>query len=233
MPRAADAVVLEMSSEQRPPELDTGTAGASARREHERRRANREKRVRERHPHIGGALLALRDDPTHEAVWARGAGGEEHVAVVLQNRLRPEAIVLHDRRIPRTRSNIDHIAVAPSGVWVIDTKRYKGRVAVQAPLFGKAKLTIAGRDQTKLIDGLAKQVALVTGAMTTIAPGVPVHGALCIVEADLPVLGTTTFRGFPLLHPRPLAKRINRGEVLPADRVRPTAVALAERFPVA
>jgi hypothetical protein len=37
-------------------------------------------------------------------------------------------LVLHDRAIPGTRSNIDHIAVVPSGVWVIDTKQYRGRV---------------------------------------------------------------------------------------------------------
>jgi hypothetical protein len=214
-------------------EFEAGTAGASARREHERRRTNREQRVRERHPYIGGALLAFSDDPTHETAWATGARGEEHVAAVLKARLRPEAVVLHDRRVPRSRANIDHIAIAPSGVWVIDTKRYTGKVAVHAPLFGKAKLTIAGRDQTKLIDGLGKQVALVTEAMASIDPDAPVHGALCIVDADLPLLGTTTFRGFPLLHPKPLAKRINRGEASGVERVRLTAGALAERFPVA
>jgi hypothetical protein len=37
-------------------------------------------------------------------------------------------VVLHDRAVPRGRANIDHIAVVPSGVWVIDTKRYRGRV---------------------------------------------------------------------------------------------------------
>jgi hypothetical protein len=222
-----------MSSDPDPQRLDTGTAGASARREHERRRANREARTRERHPHIGGALLALREDPTHETVWARGAKGEEHVAKVLGERLRPEAVMLHDRRVPRTRANIDHIAIAPSGIWVIDTKRYTGKVAVNAPLIGKAKLTINGRDQTKLIDGLAKQVALVSNAVEAISPGVPVQGALCIVDADLPLLGTLKFRGFPLLHPKPLTKRINRGDVLATDRIRSTAIVLAERFPVA
>jgi hypothetical protein len=232
-PNGGGAESPEVSSEHQQSALETGTAGASARREYDRRRANRERRVRERHPHIGGALLALRDDPDHETAWARGARGEEHVADVLASRLRADAIVLHDRRIPRSRANIDHIAIAPSGVWVIDTKRYSGKVAVHAPLFGKAKLTIAGRDQTKLIDGLAKQVALVTEAMSTIAPDAPVHGSLCVVDADLPLLGTTTFRGFPLLHPRALAKRINRAEALAPDRVRPIAVELAGRFPVA
>lgn len=33
---------------------------------------------------------------------------------------------MHDRRIPRSRANIDHIVVTPGGVWVIDTKRRVG-----------------------------------------------------------------------------------------------------------
>ena len=50
--------------------------------------------------------------------------------------------MLHDRRIPGTRANIDHIAVASSAVWVIDAKRYNGKLAVSPPLFGNAKLMI-------------------------------------------------------------------------------------------
>jgi len=34
---------------------------------------------------------------------------------------------LHDRRIPPTRANIDHIVIAPTGVYVIDAKNYAGR----------------------------------------------------------------------------------------------------------
>lgn len=222
-----------MSTSDHPPELDVGVAGASARREHARRHANRQQRVRARHPLIGGALLALSDDPMHEKVWARGAGGEERVARVLADRLPPEAIVLHDRRIPGSSANIDHIAVARSGIWVIDTKRYTGKVGIKAPLFGEAKLTINGRDQSKLVEGLSKQVELVRTAADILAPGAPVHGALCIVDADLPLLGATTFRGFPLLHPRPLAKRISRTAVITPDRVHQIAVALSGRFPAA
>lgn len=33
----------------------------------------------------------------------------------------------HDRRIPPTRANIDHIVIAPTGVYVIDAKNYTGR----------------------------------------------------------------------------------------------------------
>jgi len=36
--------------------------------------------------------------------------------------------ILHDRRIPGSRANIDHIVVAPSGVWIIDAKRYSDQL---------------------------------------------------------------------------------------------------------
>ena len=178
-------------------------------------------------------MLALADDPTHETAWARGARGEERVAELLAKHLNTGVVVLHDRRIPRSRANIDHIAVAPSGVWVIDAKRYKGKVAVSRPLLGQAKLTIAGRDKSKLLDGLARQVDLVQLVLATVAPTVAVHGALCFVEADLPMLGALTFHGYPLLYPKPLAKRINAAGPVTSDQISLLAGALARRFPSA
>jgi hypothetical protein len=53
------------------------TAGASARREHERRKSRREHAVRDKHPRIGALLLALREPPAHERRWAHGVAGEE------------------------------------------------------------------------------------------------------------------------------------------------------------
>jgi hypothetical protein len=210
-----------------------GTAGGSARAEHARRRANRERRVREKHPRIGGVLLALQDEPGHEQVWARGAVGEEVVARALAKYCNDHAVILHDRRVPGGRANIDHIVVAPSGVWVIDSKRYKGKVAIQKPLFGQPKLTIAGRDKTKLIDGLAGQVATVEKAMAEVAPGTPLRGALCFVDAELPLLGNLSFNGYPLLYPKRLAKRINADGPLAADEVQRVAAELSRRLPCA
>jgi hypothetical protein len=53
----------------------------------------------------------------------------------------------------------------------VDTKRYKGKIKVAKPLLGSARLEIAGRDRTKLVDGLAKQVEAVAGLVAEIAPG--------------------------------------------------------------
>jgi hypothetical protein len=213
------------------PEIDYGAAGASARREYERRRASRERRAHERHPRLGRVILALAEAPQHERAWASGGGGEEMVAASLAKRCNGGAIVLHDRAIPGSRANIDHIAVAPSGVWVVDTKRYSGKVAISRPLLGKPKLTVAGRDRSKLATGLAHQVDLVRAVLADERLSVPLHGALCFVDADLPLLGTLKFAGFPLLYPKALARRLNDDGPMGAETVDLVATRLAKRFP--
>jgi hypothetical protein len=209
---------------------ESGTAGASARREYERRRENRERRAHERHPHIGRLLLALQQAPKHEVAWERGAAGEEQIGRRLAELCGERVILLHDRCIPGSRANIDHIAIAPTGVWVIDTKRYRGKVVVEKPLLRQPKLKIGGRDRSGLVDGLARQVEAVRAAVLEIDPGVPVHGALCFVEADLPLLGTLRFAGYPLLYVRALAKRLNAPGEVSAVRLRTVAQAVAVHF---
>ncbi len=171
-----------------------------------------------------------------EKHWATGAQGEQILAESLAERC-PDVPVLHDRRIPRHRANIDHIAVAASGVYVIDTKRYRGKIKVRQPLFGAPKLKIAGRDQTKLIDGLAKQVAVVQAVLEEVAPEVPVHGCLCFVapegfmaDSGLPVLRTLKINGYPLYYPRRLARRLNHPGQLTPEQTCQIRATLAERL---
>jgi hypothetical protein len=214
------------------PAIDTGTAGASARRAYERRRARREARTLRRR--FGGLRLALGAAPSYEQAWLRGAEGEEEVARRLTKHLREEAVLLHDRRMPRTKANIDHIAVARSGVWVIDAKRYKGKATVSKPFLGEAKLMIAGRNRSHLAGGLARQVDAVEAVMAEFGATVPVHGAFCFVGTELPAIGTLTFGGYPLLSPRRLAGRIKkRGRTAESNLVDAVAAHLSSRFPAA
>jgi len=221
------------------PDFDAGTAGASARREGERRRANRELRIREKHPLTGGMRVALGKAPAHERAWETGAAGEEAVAESLTRRC-PGVLALHDRRMPGRQANIDHLAIAPSGVHVIDAKRYKGKIEVLKPLFGKPKLMIAGRNKTRLVEGLTRQVDAVRTTLAEIAPGTPVHGCFCFINpegllaaSDLPMLRTLSIDDYALLYPRKLAKRLNRPG--PLDEAEATRVTqeLAARFPAA
>jgi hypothetical protein len=175
-------------------------------------------------------LLALRGGPQSERAWAVGAAGEEAVALALEARCADSVCLLHDRRVPNSRANIDHLAITPAGAWVIDSKKYKGKVEVRTPLFGDARLMIDRRDRSKLADGLARQVVAVAAA---VGPGVPVHGAFCLVDAELPLVRTLTFRGYPLLGRRKLAKTLNAPGALSDAEVCALAARLAERFQAA
>ena len=217
------------------PAIDRGQAGASAAREHRRRKSNREARTRARHPWIGALLLALRREPQHELAFQRGAEGERAVAAYLERRTAGRStILLHDRRMPRGHGNIDHIAVAPSGVFVIDAKNIKGKVRVATPLFGTTRLLIEGRERTKLIDGVDRQVAAVRDALVGNGHGnVPVQGVLCFTVADLPLLDTRKIRGHLLLHRRRLAKRLNSDGQLQAAAIDAIAETIAVALPPA
>ena len=73
------------------PQLDRGTPGASDAREHERRRRNREARVRRRHPLIGGLLLAIGGAPAHEPEEPTGGSGKQPRTLSLRRLLRRRA----------------------------------------------------------------------------------------------------------------------------------------------
>lgn len=220
-------------------DLDLGTAGAGARREFERRRLKREAKTREAHPHVGDLLLRFQGPPQSEKAWQTGAIGEEAVASHLAKTC-PGVAVLHDRRMPGSRANIDHIAVAPSGVLVIDAKRYKGKIEVRKPWFGDAKLVIAGRDKTKLVDGLKRQVDAVKAGLSIIEQDVPVGGCFCFINPDgqaggsgIPLLRTLEIDGFPLFYPRRLSKQLKRPGPLGAEQIAVLAEVLVELFPAA
>jgi len=194
---------------------ETG-AGESARREAQRLRDARAERAagRTRAWRVIDAFSEReRSSRLHERNWETGVGGEEEVAQLIAGRC-PAVPVLHDRRLPGSGANIDHIAIAPSGVYVIDTKCYRGKVEVINPLLGKPRLIIAGRNHTRLVDALAKQVRAVRGVL---ADDVPVYGCFCFVNppgrlarSALPTLWTLRIADFRLYAPRRLARQLNQ-----------------------
>jgi Nuclease-related domain len=221
---------------------DSGDAGRSARREYERKRQRRLQSTSHR-SRLARLIAALfgpsakeKRQMAVEKRWATGGQGEAILAEFLAKRC-PDVPLLHDRCMPHSRANIDHIAVGASGVYVIDAKRYRGKIEVRQPLFGAPKLRIAGRDRTKLVDGLAKQVAVVETTLADLAPKVHVHGCLCFVapegfmaDSGLPVLRTLKINGYPLYYPRRLARRLNRSGALTPEQARQIHAALAEKL---
>jgi hypothetical protein len=75
----------------------------------------------------------LRFRPSPEAVaWRRGAAGEQCTARLLDPLERHGWVVLHNLAVPGSRANIDHLVIGPGGVFVIDSKQYRGRLQLDS-----------------------------------------------------------------------------------------------------
>ena len=93
-------------------------------------------------PRLGlvlGALAAmatawgLRFKPSPDAVaWRQGAAGERRTARLLAPLERQGWAVLHDLAVPGSAANLDHLVIGPGGVFVIDSKQYRGRLQLDA-----------------------------------------------------------------------------------------------------
>jgi hypothetical protein len=120
----------------------------------------------------------LRFRPSPDAVaWRRGAAGERRTARLLDPLERHGWAVLHDLAVPASRANIDHLVIGPGGVFVVDSKHYRGRLRLDPSgrlWHGRYSLAPALR----AVDFEADQAARVlTDPDVVVVPIVAVHGA--------------------------------------------------------
>ena len=230
--RTIHCVSCPIAPDPEPPEIDVGVAGRSARQEHERRVAKREAAVKQRWgDRIGDVVLALTDQPQSTRAWAVGVRGEEKLAKALDG-----FTVLHDRRVPGTRGNIDHIVIASSGTFVVDAKNYEGRIEIRNHgwfLRPDERLHVGRRDCSALADKLGWQVAAVEKAL--LAAGVealpPITPVLCFIDGDWPLIAPPeVFRGVRLESAKSLRKRLS-GDVLDEAAVAWVSRTLAMALP--
>src|SRR5512133_2374839 len=120
----------------------------------------------------------LRFRPSPDAVaWRRGAAGERRTARLLNPLERQGWAVLHDLAVPGRRANLDHLAIGPGGVFVIDSKQYRGRLQLDPSgqlWHGRYPLALALRAVSFQADQAA-QVLPDPGIV--VLPVVAVHGA--------------------------------------------------------
>lgn len=171
-----------------PPAIERGTPRASTEREYQRRAAEQGHEIgaRSRPGLVGRAMKLLADEPPSRTADPNGAEGERRLARLLDTELR-DAVTLHDRKVPITRSNLDHLVIAPSGIWLIDAKRDAGEVECRSTgAFGSSepRLFVNGRNQTRLIHAMGWHVAAVRAQLDTIGFGeVPVHPVVCFTSS--------------------------------------------------
>lgn len=148
--------------------------------------------IRERRPVLGRLVTAVTPKPQmgtlsqSTTAWDKGAVGERRVAEILDALVGIE--VLHDRLVPgKGAANIDHIVVGASGVFVIDAKKYDGTLEVRnkGSMFRPdERLYVAGRDRTKLTEGVLGQVEAVRTVLADGWSTVPVYGILCFIGCN-------------------------------------------------
>lgn len=197
------------------PGEDRDVAGASADRERDRRKAKDRAATKAKYGGgmVGDIAVALSPERQSTRAWGTGAIGEREVGAALDRLTSASIRVLHDRRIPRSKANIDHIVVTPSGVWVIDTKRYVDKRVerrAEGGLFSPRvqKLYVRGSDKTLLVDGMLKQVGHVREAVGE----VPITGVLCFVDADWSLFAESfTVNGVQVMWPKKLITLLKRG----------------------
>ena len=212
---------------------ESGRAGASAQKEFERRHQKRETVLDERFGSFAGLIKFLVDDPQSTRAWAKGSEGERLLAEALTRWVGDRAVLLHDRKIPRSSANIDHLAIAATGVWIVDAKKYKGRL--QRRDKGGWRSTdyhvyVNGRDQTKLAVGLHKQATVVRAALDDL--DVPVHSVLCFIEAEWDFfLKPFQVEGVWVTYGKHLAEMIGAAGPLADDEVLRVANLLAAALP--
>jgi hypothetical protein len=145
--------------------------------------------------------------------WRDGARGERATARRLQRLERHGYVVLHDLQVPGSHANLDHLAVGPAGVFVIDSKYYRG--ALQLGVDGM--LWYGGYP-------LAQQLATAVWASVRVAealqlpPEVPVIPLLVIHRAPVP-WGGLTVAGVQVIPPSALANTLGREAILLAAQV--------------
>jgi Nuclease-related domain len=143
----------------------------------------------------------LRFRPSPDAVaWRRGAAGERRTARLLSHLERHGWTVLHDLAVPGSRANLDHLVIGPGGVFVIDSKQYRGRLQLDPSgrlWHGRYPLAATLRAVSFEADRAAQVLA--DPGVVVVVPIVAVHGARVpwgkVVVQGVPVVSARRLPG--------------------------------------
>ena len=114
--------------------------------------------------------------------FLKGAQGEEWVAHELAF-LSADYTVFNGLRLGGGKQNFDHIIVGPAGIFVVETKNWKGSVE-----FRDGKLFAGGREPSRPpLRQVKAAAAELLGFLDDSGCGhLPVHSVLCFIETELP-----------------------------------------------
>jgi hypothetical protein len=167
----------------------------------------------------------LRSRPSPAArAWRRGAAGERRTAQLLGPLERHGWVVLHDLAVPHSQANIDHLVIGPGGVFVIDSKQYRGRLRLD-PSGGLWHGRYPLAPTLQAVSFEANQAALVLPD-----PGLAVVPIVAVQGAQVP-WGKVVVHGVPVVSARRLPSMLRQlPAVLGPERVSDLADQARVRF---
>jgi ssDNA-binding Zn-finger/Zn-ribbon topoisomerase 1 len=157
---------------------------------------------------LAAFAVAVFELPQTTIAWRKGAEGERRTATYLAGLEEAGFVVLHDRRVPGYGGNLDHVAIGPSGVWAIETKRLSGKVEISGD-----DVRIGGRRQDGIIDQAFREAIAVQVALRDqLDPlGLTVTPIICLHDGQLPWFNRSV-RGVQLVSGQGLIRQLGGGE---------------------
>jgi hypothetical protein len=170
--------------------------------------------------------------------WVQRAESERRSRARLRLVEGEGVIVLNDRRIPGSKRGTGLIAVSPAGVFVIDTRRYKGLVHTMRPgtigNLGAHELHVGRRNCTHSVEAVRRQTEIVRATLDTVPPWVkevPVHAMLCLTRAEWGFASAVQVGDVWVGWPRLIAGEVQAPGVLDTSTVQRVSTMIADRLP--
>jgi hypothetical protein len=115
--------------------------------------------------------------------WRKGAEGEERLGRRLQKLEQHGFRVLHDRLVPGSQANVDHLVIGPTGVFAVDAKNYSGKLTLS-----KGTLWHGRHPLTKTLAVTRWEAERVSQSLSgpLVGESPDVKPVMCVLGAELP-----------------------------------------------
>jgi hypothetical protein len=174
------------------------------------------------------ALLAKADRLRDRALrFQAGAEGERRTAAVLNPRSGDGWFVLHDLAVPGSPANIDHVVVAPTGIFIVDSKHWS-----QPPRAGNGTLWVGRYPKNDELATIRWEIEAVRTALSTALPALNLQpqGVISLTNTA-PAHPVLTIGNVTAVSVGDLVRHLaRRPEILRPDQVEAAATALDIRM---
>jgi hypothetical protein len=173
-----------------------------------------------------------RGEPFRIRAWSPPALAAGAITSMLDALTQYGVVAWHGVRLRGTRRRLDHLVVAPAGVFLVFERRWRGRVELRSG--GKAwrsknRLVVGAHDRTRAARTRVRDVVHVREALGPHM--VPVQALICVVDGDWPLWPKPLeVDGVGVVWPKELERRVCTLGKLDADAIGELAAHLEARL---